>query len=224
MLSILSSLALSACSLIPPQRVTDPLGLDGVQVPLGPIAAAGVAALGPQQSTSCTELADVASHCAETEGETFEDAEDSRFAGIVARFETSVGVRPEIELVRADATPWPERVSLSAGTFDLYLEDTTSGVALDPEPFTVTPDAPVTFERGDCGTTTCSYTAEETDPVTFPLVFLGAELDALIQIITEGGSNQMSGTLAYEVSADGASAESFVVAVTLSSPEGRVYF
>ena len=230
-LAFLSPLVLAACALVPTQTISDPLGIDGLPVELTPISADGSADVAaaratPQQAVPCEAFAGIATHCSTLAGGTFPDVEDDRFTGIVARFDTAVGLRDSVRLSGIDPAAPPERVAFTGGVLDLRIEDTGSGTTLDPEAVRVDPASPVVFERASCDAAalSCTYTAASTEALDIPFAFFGDRLDALLEILTEGGDNRLSGTLAYDVTVDGAEGAAFDVRVVLSSPEGTVHF
>lgn len=224
-LAVLAALALSACALIPPQTVADPLGIDGAPVRLEP-AATAVAGVAPQQAASCSTFRGDYSHCASVEGITVADLNESRFAGIVARFETSVGLRTTIRAFGLDATTAPESLVFAGGIMDLYVADAESGLAYDPDPAVTAPAEPVVFllDEDGCAALVCSYSTASTADLAIPLAASGAELDALLEVLTQGGDNDVSGTLAYEIATPGGGPAPFDVTVVLSSPEGTIRF
>lgn len=234
LVALVALLAVAGCGLlIPPQRVVDPLGLNGSEVPLAPVA--GAPAIG-DDPPPCDAVATAGiTHCASSEafptGETA-NVDDSGFGGLVRRVETSVGTRPTMRITTLATEAPPASVVVSEVRLDLAIEDAEEDWSLHPTPFAVRPETPVVFalQEDACATEaptrTCAYVADEeaVARLDVPIEFTGEEKTDLMRILTEGGTNRLGGSIGYAIEAEADAAPAFVAEVELDAPEAWIHF
>ncbi len=204
----LLTVLLAACSLIPPQNIGDPFGMDGLEVSL---AAIDPVELSAAQFTSCDD-AD-GTHCATFGPAPFEDPDLPGIAtSLIAGLDVDAGIEASIEVAVA---PLPEQITVRAFALSLHLEDASSGAEVDFAA-RVTADPPVVFAGQGGGV----YMAGDVSPLDLTVEVEGADLGIVKDILTSGGSNLASGVVVLDVEESGIVA----IDVTLTSDGTTVSF
>jgi hypothetical protein len=188
----LLALLLAACSLIPPQNIGDPFGLDERPVTLD--ATTGLATgLAPTQFTDCDGVD--GTHCVAFGPATFDDPDlPAVAASLIAGFEVDAGLQATIRVTGAA----PGQVTVNAFALTLRIRDASTDDAVEFSA-RVTPASPVVFALQGDG----SYQAGDVAPLRMTVAVAGGDLGTVKDILTGGGSNEASGLVVLDVSEDG---------------------
>ncbi len=204
------SLALAACSLIPPQNIGDVFGMDGTEVQLSEQAVVSATELRPTQFTTCSGAG--GTHCESFTSEPFDDPDISGIASsIIAGFDVDAGIEATITAPGAAA----EQITVSSfgvslTVSDLETDQTVSAAA------SVTAEPAIVFER----TSADVYVADEVSGLQLTVAFDGSELGTLKDILTGGGQNVGSGVVYLNVEETGIA----TMTITLQSEGATVSF
>ncbi|MDZ7706476.1 MAG: hypothetical protein U5J97_01040 [Trueperaceae bacterium] len=199
------SLALAACSLIPPQNIGDVFGMDGTEVTVSePAAGLRVAQF--------TDGCDDGTHCAPFGPATFADPEISGIAtSIIAGFDVDAGIEATITAPGAVA----ERITVSSFGVSLTVSDQETDQTVSASA-SATADPAIVFERTSVGV----YVADDVSDLQLTVEFDGSELGTLKEILTGGGQNVGSGVVYLNVEEQGIAS----MTITLQSEGATVSF
>lgn len=212
---------LSACSVIPPQQVNDPLGLHGEElvVTFAPATSSGVSAaatLGAQSvagsANGVFEFADLEGGLPINPGTLTNDID---FASV--------------RLSPADETTAPETITLSDAALDIRMwqgaasyEDAAADERVQ---YLLAAGGPITLERVTCFgiDSSCSYTVDSDALALGTVKFSGAPLGNLMQIIFNAPSPNL-GSASFSVQAVPETVAGMTLTITLDAAEGTIGF
>ena len=201
-----ASVILAACSAIPPQSVTDPLGLDGQSVAVRFAGFAGVQAV-PGDGGGTFTVADLDVSLPLNPGTML-----NTVAIASARLLGETG--PEtISITNAELTV---RIWQGAESFDLASESDRAEVGLAT-------DATMVLERGSCFAGSCNYIYQSGPTKLGDLKLSGATLSTALSVMTTAPSPN-SGSVSLTVQADPDELAGRTLTIELEASEGEIRF
>lgn len=174
--ALAAALVLTGCGVVanfvPPIEVGDPLGVDGQRVD---------ATLAPGSYAALT------SHVDTTRSFDLPDLEQDLYGFSVDAFEADAGLEPTVELRGGSTeTDYPERFTVERARVEATLADDANGSVSFERDVALG----LTFVRGACASTGCSYSYDgDVDELAGALTLAvtdGAELDRLVAILKLG--------------------------------------
>jgi len=204
-----ASVILAACSAIPPQSVTDPLGLDGQSVAVAFAGFAGVQAV-PGEGGGTFTVADLDITLPINPG-----ALMNTVAIKSARLSGPNGPNT-ITLTGAELTT---RIWQGAATFEEAAADARAEASL-------TTTSPIVLEIGSCfpvDTGPCSYTYQSGPTTLGDLTLSGTPLSTLLSIVTTAPSPN-NGNVSLTLQADPDQLAGRTLTIVLEASEGEIRF
>lgn len=217
---------LAACGVlntfVPDQTLTDPLGIDGLPVPLEPGAAS--AGLAAQQTTS---------QWSRTETVAVDDIDTSDIPDWIDPSGLFVDVGFEGTATFSSATAGGGNDFSDTFTFDAAalvdgsIADDETGATVSLPSFTTPAGATVELQKESCSglaPVTCTYTATSgLEGFVIPVAIDGAQMDALYDILTSGAATNTT-SLTIELTATGTAPGDTTITVTIDAPSGTLTF
>lgn len=208
---LVTSLALAACSAIPPQAITDPLGLDGQGVEVDFAGALGAQAV-PGEGGGTFTVADL----------------DVNLVVSPGLMTNSVGFATNARLTGTDDGPATIMLSDPVLTVRLWHGANTYDEAADDAraEASISTTTEIVYQRGTCfvgATASCAYTYQSGSLTLGDIRLSGTPLRTVLGILTEEPTPN-SGSVSLTVQGDPDELAGLTFIVELEASEGEIRF